>query len=106
MLALCLWWNGVDTLRADVVFGEDAEFRYFKGLTEASTPDTTAWRSVGFDDSAWLIGRGPFFYEDSSGFTGNTGLTDMRGNYSCIFLRKTFNVAAPAGVSELTLTIQ
>jgi len=106
LLALCLWWNGAIALRAGVVFGEDAEFLYFKGFDEASKPDSTAWRSIGFNDSAWLIGRGPFYYEDSSGFTGNTPLTDMRGSYSCIYLRKTFTVTSPAAVSEMTFTIQ
>ena len=31
-------------------------WRYFKGTQEPSSP-TTAWRAVGFQDSAWLSGR-------------------------------------------------
>ncbi len=105
-MAACLWMSLCTETRAGVVFGENSEFRYFKGMTEASSPDPTAWRSVDFDDSAWLVGSGPFYYEDSSGFTGNTSLSDMRGRYTCIYLRKTFAVASPAAVSEITLTVQ
>mgnify|MGYP001580799683 CR=1 FL=1 len=92
--------------RADVIVSEDSDWRYFKGLTEASAPDPGAWRLADFNDASWSIGRGPFYYEDSSGYSGNTALTDMRGGYTCVFLRRAFTVTNPAGLQELTLYLQ
>ena len=37
--------------RSDVIVSEDSEWRYFKGVTEASSP-VTAWRLSDFDDAA------------------------------------------------------
>ena len=51
---------------------------------------------MGFDDSAWATSQAAFYYENNPGnptaYTGNTVLTDMFGNYTCIFLRQTFVV--------------
>lgn len=88
------------------LFGAEAEWRYFKGVSEVSEPDTTAWRQPGFDDSTWLTGNAPFFYELSSGYTGNTELTDMSGNYAGVFLRRPFDLADPVGVETLILDVQ
>ncbi|MFO1498751.1 MAG: lamin tail domain-containing protein [Verrucomicrobiota bacterium] len=89
------------------VFPADTEWRFFRALSEASPQDRTAWRRIAFDDAAWESGRGPFYYEDSPGsataYTGNTQLGDMRGNYSSLFLRKTFTITNPADVKELQL---
>ena len=41
----------------------DSTWRYRKGTNEASLHDTTAWRQVGFNDSAWLTGQAAFYYE-------------------------------------------
>lgn len=80
----------------------DAEWKFFKGVTEASLPDRTAWRHIGFDDAAWPTARAPFWYGDVQPTPG-TLLDDMRGNYTCVFLRKEFVVSNPADVSELRL---
>ncbi len=88
-------------------FVEDSEWRYFKGLSEASTPDSTAWRRPEFDDSSWPVGKGPFYYEDKAvGYTGNTRLIDMRGNYLTLFLRKSFDLPNPDRVTRLTLDLR
>ncbi|MBN2506659.1 MAG: lamin tail domain-containing protein [Verrucomicrobia bacterium] len=87
------------------IFEENTPWKYFKGTQEASSP-VTAWRMAGFNDAAWLTGNAPFFYERSSGFTGNTDLTDMYGGYTCIFMRKTFVIASPSGVLDLTLSLR
>lgn len=97
LLCNCAW--------SDVIVSEDSEWRYFKGVTEASSP-VTAWRLSDFNDAAWPVGRGPFYYEDSAGYSGNTALTDMRGGYTCIFLRNAFSVANPIGIGDLTLYLQ
>jgi len=80
-----------------------ATWRYRKGTAQASSP-AGAWRGTGFDDSAWSSGPAPFGYssEAEEGPFG-TELTDMKGAYSCVFLRRAFAVADPPAVSELKL---
>jgi len=88
--------------RAATLIPLDSEWRWLKGLTEASQPDTTAWRQVDFDDSSWAIGPAPFWYGERLSSPG-TELPDMRGGYTCIFMRRTFQVANPADIETLTL---
>src|SRR5690349_8837638 len=94
---LCLLW----TFRSagSVVFPADTDWRYYPGRSEASPADPSAWRALNFDDSGWQAGKGPFYYENQpasgTAYTGNTDLTDMQGNYTCIFMRKTFQVNNP-----------
>ncbi|MBK9139468.1 MAG: CotH kinase family protein [Verrucomicrobia bacterium] len=94
------------TARGATVVAEDDPWRFFKGLREASSPNQAAWRSPEFDDSAWEVGRGPFFYELGTGYFGNTELTDMNGRYTCVFLRRAFDVASPTAFTSLTLDIR
>jgi len=100
-------------LRADVIFSPtNATWKVFKGLTEASSPDVTSWRQVGFDDGSWTSAPAPLYYTSTpteppfynGGPVTGTVITDMINNYTCLFLRKTFVVtnAATSG----TVTVQ
>jgi hypothetical protein len=92
------------------IFPTNSVWKYFKGLSEASTPDTTAWRMIGFNDFAWSLGEAPFYYENDPGsgnptaYSGNTDLTDMDGGYTCIFLRQTFVLTNVSQIAQLQLT--
>ncbi len=92
--------------QADAFFPEETSWKLLKGWAEASTPDATAWRSLGFDDSAWAVAEAPFFYELGSGYSGATELADMSGNYSCIYLRKNFRISTANVPTELTLDVR
>src|SRR3954465_15363280 len=74
--------------QAALLFNTNATWKYFKGRSEASSPDTTAWRRLDFDDSAFTVGATPFWYGDV--LPGGTQLTDMLNSYSTIFIRRTF----------------
>ena len=82
------------------IFGNGSSWRFFKGTAAPSAPDATAWRTSGFDDTAWLTGVASFYYGDP--FSG-TLLDDMYGRYSTVFLRKRFDVFNPAEIQSLTL---
>ena len=82
------------------IFSTSAAWRYFKGRSEASTPDRTAWRRLPFDDSSWTIGNAPFYYGEA--LTG-TLLNDMQNGYTCVFMRRTFVVDDLADVGGLRL---
>jgi hypothetical protein len=72
-------------------------WKYHKGTQVPSTP-VTAWRELGFDDSAWLEGPTGIGYADGD---DATVLSDMQNGYISVFLRKVFTVADPASVDEL-----
>jgi hypothetical protein len=78
-----------------------ASWRWQKGTNEVSNP-TTAWRQPGYNDSAWLNGTMPFYY-GLGGITGGTLLSDMRYNYTTVYLRRAFLVSDPSLVTTLTL---
>ncbi len=88
------------------LLAEDDEWRYLKGRSEASSPDSTAWRAPAFNDAGWELGRGPFYYELNAGYVGNTELPDMNGGYTCLFLRRSFDVVNPAAMPPLTLDLR
>ena len=92
----------VPLLQATDLVGPAATWRYLEGRTEASTPDAAAWTRGGFNDQGWKSAAGPFYY--GKPFTG-TELADMRGNYTGIYLRKTFSVADANVVGSLTLHV-
>ena len=99
-------WNY--TLDAKTVLMQSNSLWLFvKGTNEASTP-TNAWRQLGFDDSGWSNAPAPFFYGDpySNGVPAYTLLSDMRSNYTSIYLRKTFVLGNAAAITNLYLRAQ
>ena len=81
--------------------GENDSWRYFKGK-EAPSAGALDWTLPTFDDSNWSTGVGAFGYAD---IDHKTTLDDMRNNYTSFYIRKTFDVADPAKLSELTLSV-
>ncbi|MCW5558599.1 MAG: lamin tail domain-containing protein, partial [Verrucomicrobiae bacterium] len=83
-----------------IPFGDT--WRFFRGIASPSPSDPDAWRQPGFPDSAWESGVEPFYYgEDLAG----TELTDMRGRYTSVYLRRTFDVANPGELASATLKV-
>lgn len=99
------WLGLLAAVRGAELIPADTEWRFRRGVQEASSPDPAAWRSVGFDDQDWEVRPAPFWYGDVQPAPG-TQLTDMRNGYTCVFLRRTFTVATPGDLSELELTAQ
>jgi len=92
-----------------VLVQSNSNWRFVKGFAEASTP-SSAWRQLGFDDSSWSNSQAPFFYGDPytnfpAGIFG-TQLTDMRSNYSTIFLRQNFVVNGRGAITDLVINHQ
>jgi hypothetical protein len=86
--------------RAQVLVPADTDWRFLKGFAEASSPDAAAWRALTFSDAGWTSAPAPFWYGDAQPSPG-TWLTDMRSNYTSIFLRKTFVLANPHDLAAL-----
>lgn len=84
------------------LIASNSTWRFFKGTSEASSP-ATAWRALDFNDASWLTGAGAIGYGET--FIA-TPLNDMLGNYTTVFLRKTFVVTNAAAIAALTLHAQ
>lgn len=90
-------------------------WRYFRGLSEPS--EGLQWTTTAFDDEAWGFDFEGFGYDDDpltrAGLLSHVGkeLPDMRDNginpaaYSVLYLRRTFDVADPAALSDLILEL-
>ena len=85
-----------------LIAAADTTWRYRKGTSEASSP-TDAWRGVAFsEDGSWSTGQTPIGYGNSG---MNTVLNDMQGNYSTVYLRKTFTVTSGAVPARLVVRV-
>jgi hypothetical protein len=79
----------------------NATWKLFKGTNEASLPDATAWRLLSFNESGWTPAPATLYYGES--VANGTFLSDMRSNYTTLYLRKKFLVTNVANVAELEL---
>jgi hypothetical protein len=85
-----------------VLIDERQPWAYFKGLAEPSAPGV--WRERGFaEQNDWLSGQAPIGYGES--FI-ETNLVDMRGAYTTVYFRKTFQVDDPDTLASLKLLVK
>ncbi|UCF15228.1 MAG: PQQ-binding-like beta-propeller repeat protein, partial [Phycisphaerales bacterium] len=61
-----------------------------------------SWMQPGFDAGAWDVSAAGFGYADND---DNTILKDMRGRYSVVYIRKSFDVSNIEDIRELGLMI-
>jgi hypothetical protein len=91
------------------VFDYGSDWKYLLGVTEASDPDTTAWRQRAFDDSSWQSGPTPIGYANPANNDSELSIATFipsvqeAGNLS-VFFRKKFTVANPA-TAQLALSV-
>src|SRR5947208_628767 len=111
VLLSCFFVLPAPRVNAAVMITNGSSWKYFIGTQEASTP-VNAWRQLGFVDSAWQDGITPIGYavpaNDPGGYeaTIRTTLpTSTDGNYSSVFLRKTFVVSNPADFTQLRMDV-
>ena len=81
-------------------------WKFFKG-TQEPTPaadggPSTAWAGSGFDDSKWFRGSTGFGYGDGD---DATVLSDMRGSYYCVYMRRRFLLDDPDQLENPILEI-
>ncbi|HKQ37627.1 MAG TPA: lamin tail domain-containing protein [Verrucomicrobiae bacterium] len=88
-----------------------SNWRYFIGTNEASTPDNTAWRALGFNDTSWSSGNAPIGYPSSAdrvGFEASIATmipSSTVGNYLSVYFRKTFQLTNIADLTALQLDV-
>ena len=79
---------------------KSTQWKWLKGVKEASEP-SNAWKAQDFDDSLWLSGTAPFGYGQEG---VQTALTDMRNNYTSVYLRNEFTLSRLEASSVLQFT--
>jgi len=72
-----------------ILIDQGDQWKYFKGTREPSSTQGSLWRQINFNDSSWLSGITPIGYGETFIVTN---LSDMRGGYSTVYFRKTFEV--------------
>ncbi len=97
------WRSSSGSTDADQTFvSQNAQWRYFKGDQEPSAA-VGAWRAIDFDDSGWLEGTAAIGYGDGHVMTS---VSDMRNNYSTLYLRKEFSVEDAHAIDALLFEAQ
>ncbi|MCP5534815.1 MAG: lamin tail domain-containing protein [Akkermansiaceae bacterium] len=97
--AVCPGSGSVTTLIPE----ESVNWKYHKGTSSpaADTNGKTWWQHADYIENAnWLTGTASLGYGES--FI-DPEINDMRGNYSTLFLRKTFTVTDAPSIASLTL---
>ncbi len=91
----------LEVTSSQVLIAEGATWRYFEGTEEPAFPVGT-WASLAFDDSSWPTGPSGFGYDDDD---DATVLTDMRGAYTTVYIRKVFTLPDPGAVDSVRLDV-
>lgn len=94
---------GTTSIFSAVVVDAGSDWRYFKGRTEASSPDRTSWRNLAFNDAAWVEAPAPFFYGDP--FTPGTVVNDMQSQYNTLFFRKKIQMGPLSTLSSAEVDV-
>ena len=111
VVCLCLFWLAT-AAPAAVLFNFGTNWNYFIGTAAASTPQS-AWRSNNFNDSSWLSGPTPIGYpsappNDPGGYEAairTTLPTSTVGNYTTVYLRRTFVVSDPTNFTQFRFNV-
>lgn len=93
----------VDRLIEDPVclVAKGGKWRLLRGLLEPSSG--AGWTERGFDDARWEEATAPVGYPAEDG--ASTHLEDMRGRYTSVYLRTSFDVDMPASIETLVLHV-
>ncbi|MBZ0254877.1 lamin tail domain-containing protein, partial [bacterium] len=80
--------DGANEITGTSLFDYASSWRFWKGASSPS--EGLEWTEPTFSDSNWQSARGGFGYGDLDRVS--TTLNDMRGNYSTLYIRKTFSL--------------
>lgn len=83
-------------IKGKYIIAKKAEWRYLAGTFPVKN-----WIAPEFDDSSWKLGKAGFGYGDAD----DTTVLPMKGNYSSVYVRRTFELKNPKDVKKLWLGI-
>jgi hypothetical protein len=85
----------------EVLVPPGATWRYWIGRAEPS--QDLEWTASDFHDEAWREGKSGFGYGDND---DATDLSEMKGAFTTVYIRHRFEVADPATVGQILLTVR
>lgn len=94
-------FEGNSASNENFLAASDSQWQYWKGKSAPSA--NLEWTTMGFNDSTWMYGSGGFGYGDLDQV--NSVLSDMRNNYSTLYIRKKFSVKESQLTGEYLLQI-
>ena len=94
--------RGNPAAQSQVLVPERSAWKYRKGTSEPTSP-ISAWRDLAFNDNSWAQGATPVGYGNDVPM--GTLLSDMRGGYTSVYLRKKFQVDDPGVIGSLRLGV-
>lgn len=108
-VALLACWS-TSTFGAAPIFDYGSQWKYFVGTSEASSPDPTSWRVVGFSDQTWSDGTTPIGYANPPNSAAEQNLVTLipssaEGGYLSVFFRRFFVLNKPQSITSLTLNV-
>ena len=83
----------------NTIINKGEMWRYFPGVENPGE----SWTSLDYDDSSWQNGPSGFGYGDGD---DATKLPDMQGNYSTLYIRKSFSIQNSANISKLIIDLK
>jgi len=83
---------------SNVHITEGDQWSYFTGTEEPPIQ----WNYVDFNDSKWLKGRSGFGYGMG---TYRTLLSDMKGHYQTVYVRRNFMINSPLNVTDISFSL-
>ncbi len=90
------------TVSNTTLIARGANWKYL----DNGSDQATAWRNAAFDDSSWSSGNAEFGYGDGDEVTTVGFGNNVLDKYETTYFRKSFNVADPTSIRQLTLTMK
>lgn len=90
------------TVSNTTVIARGASWKYLDNGSDQGTD----WRGAAFDDGSWASGNAEFGYGDGDEATTVGYGSNVLDKYETTYFRKTFSVANPASIRQLTLTMK
>ncbi|MDA3930163.1 MAG: CotH kinase family protein [Prolixibacteraceae bacterium] len=88
------------SVEAQISLNFNSNYSYLKGSEANNLP--SYWMTSSYNDSNWSISNAPFRYGDGN---GGTVLSDMRNNYSTVYLRTKFEAQNTNDIENVSLNI-
>jgi hypothetical protein len=82
-------------------------WNYYRAISAEPSDPVEEWRTLGFDDSSWQTGQTSIGYGDSDDETDlSLQSPPMQGNYTTVYLRKTFEITNLADIDSFALSVR
>ena len=90
----------------NLINSQEIDWKYYRAIDSGPSEPADRWTEPGFNDNSWQIGQTSIGYDDND---DNTDLASqsppMRGNYTTIYLRNSFEILDLSNISSFNLNV-